>query len=128
MAVITSDSDLHRPSSFDLRSVCNRRPVVERETRKINRTRHLLELGRLLSRRAELYDLSAVQRRGTPQRFPKVLRYIKLNYLCHDRLLLSEPLWQGWDSIQLSVSNGPTRPIRIDNARARTIGACARVL
>src|SRR6202043_1174142 len=50
-------------------------------------TRHLLELGRLLSRQAELYDLSAVQRRGILQRFPKVLRYIKLNYLCHDNLL-----------------------------------------
>jgi hypothetical protein len=96
--------------------------------RKINQTRHLLELGRLLSRRAELYDLSAVQRRGTLQRFPKVLRYIKLNYLCHDHLLLYEPLCRGWDAIQLSGSNGPTKPIRIDNARTRTIGACARVL
>ena len=97
-------------------------------TRKINRTRHLLELGRLLSRRAELYDLSAVKRWGTLQRFPKVLRYIKLNYLCHDHLLLYEPLCRGWGAIQLSGSNGPTKPIRIDNARTRTIGACARVL
>jgi len=96
--------------------------------RKINRTGHLLELGRLLSRRAELYDLSAVQRGGTLQPFPKVLRYIKLNYLCHDHLLLYEPLWRGWDAIQLSGSNGPTKPIRIDNVRTRTIGACARVL
>jgi len=31
--------------------------------REMNRTRHLLELDRLLSPRAELYDLSAVQRR-----------------------------------------------------------------
>jgi hypothetical protein len=96
--------------------------------RKINRTGHLLELGRLLSRRAELYDLSAVQRRGTLQRFPKVLRCIKLNYLCHEHLLLYEPLWRGWDAIQLAGSNGPTKPIRIDNGRTRTIGACARVL
>ena len=44
--------------------------------RKINRTRHLLELGRLPSRRGELYDFSAVQRRGTLQPFPTVLRYI----------------------------------------------------
>src|SRR2546430_617781 len=34
----------------------------------------------------------------------------------------------GLDAIQLSGSNGPTKPIRIDNARTRTIGACARVL
>ena len=52
----------------------------------------------------------------------------KLNYLCHDHLLLYEPLWRGWDAIQLSGSNGPTKPIRIDNVRTRTIGACARVL
>lgn len=87
----------------------------------------LLELGRLLTWRAELYDLSAVQRSGILQRLPKVLRYIKLNYLCHDHLLLYEPLWRGWDA-QRSDSNGPTKPIRIGNARTRAIGACAGVL
>src|SRR5260370_8927128 len=83
-------------------------------TRKINQPGQLisLELGRLLSRRAELYDLSAVQRRGTLQRFPKVLRYIKLNYLCHDHLLLYEPLCRSWDPIPLSRPNLPTQPIR----------------
>src|ERR1700676_826396 len=33
MAVITSDSDLHRPASSDLLSVCNRSTVFEREER-----------------------------------------------------------------------------------------------
>lgn len=126
MAVITSDSDLHS-ASLALLSACNRRTVVERKIRKINRTRHLLELGRLLTWRAELYDLSGVQRSGILQRLPKVLRYIKLNYLCHDHLLLYEPLWRGWDA-QRSDSNGPTKPIRIGNARTRAIGACAGVL
>src|ERR1700688_1398055 len=78
-------------------------------------TRHLFGARPTSSRRAELYDLSGVQHRGTLQRFPKVLRYIKLNYLCHDRLLFYEPLWRGWDAIQLSSSDGPTKPIRIDN-------------
>lgn len=44
-------------------------------TRKINQSGQLtcLELGRLLSRQEELYDLSAVQHRGALQRFPEVL-------------------------------------------------------
>jgi hypothetical protein len=33
MAVITSDSHLHRPASSGLLSVCNRNTVVEREER-----------------------------------------------------------------------------------------------
>src|ERR1700722_7064236 len=94
----------------------------------INRTSHLLDLGRLLSRRAERYDLSAVQRGGTLQRFSKVLRYVRLNYLYHDHLLLYGCRWRGENALQLSGSTGSTKPIRIDNARTRTIGACARVL
>jgi len=39
-----------------------------------------------------------------------------------------EPLWRGRTAIQLSDSNRPTKPIRTDNARTRTIGPCAKVL
>jgi len=90
--------------------------------RKINRTRHLLELGRLLSRRAELYDLSAVQRRGTLQRFPKVLRYIKLNYLCHDHLLLYEPLSAG-----LGCNSAFRLPMALPNPSALTTHGLAQL-
>src|SRR5246127_331857 len=77
------------------------------------------------SSRAELNDRSAPQRRGPLQRFPKVLRYIKLNYFCHDNLLDLIPFRRPHSHTR-STSNRSTKSVRIDNARNRTTGACAK--
>ena len=58
------------------------------------------------------------------QRFRKVLRYVKLNHFCYDNLFI---LLSFYDGAAIQLSSDPTKPIRIDNARNRTIGACAKV-
>src|SRR5439155_27121841 len=45
------------------------------------------QLGCFLYLRAKLDDLSALQLRSALQGFREVLRYVKLNDLCHDNLL-----------------------------------------
>src|SRR6266700_2191935 len=64
-------------------------------------------LGCFLCLRAKLYDPSALQLRSPLQRFPEVIRYVELNYLCHDNLLDLVCLC-GRGCNQLSSSDSPT--------------------
>ena len=49
--------------------------------------RQLVESGLLLCLRRKLDNRSRLGLTGTHERIPKVLRYVKLNHLCHDPLL-----------------------------------------
>jgi hypothetical protein len=62
-----------------------------------------------------------------PQRFPKVLRLVKLNHFCHDNVL--RPAYSaGGGAVSFLAPHSPTKSIRNCSGRNRTTGACARAL
>jgi hypothetical protein len=76
-----------------------------------------VKLGRFLRPQAKLDNLSRLSQGNRPQRFPKVLRYVKLNNDCHCNLLLMSVLWG--DAIGFQSFQSPS-PYHIHPQRHRT--------